>query len=131
VGRDTGDARAFQPELGGETNRYIFGVAGAAGKDVNRGSPTERRCPMKTSLLALSVLAFASTVALAADPAPAAGPRSSCKADVASLCAGVQPGAGRIAACLKQNAEKVSPACKDALARARDRKAQSKTGSAQ
>jgi hypothetical protein len=86
---------------------------------------------MRTSQLVLSALALSATVAFAADQPPSTGPRAICKADVATLCSGVQPGGGRIAGCLKQNEAKVSPACKDALAKAHERKASPKSGSAQ
>jgi hypothetical protein len=39
-----------------------------------------------------------------------------CKPDVERLCAGITPGGGRIAACLKANEAQVSPACKAELA---------------
>ena len=86
---------------------------------------------MKALQFVLSALALSATVALAADQPPGTSPRAVCKADVATLCPGVQPGAGRIAGCLKQNEAKVSPPCKDALAKARDRKAAAKAGSSQ
>lgn len=38
-----------------------------------------------------------------------------CRADAAALCAGVQPGGGRIAACLRENEAKVSEGCKARL----------------
>jgi len=38
-----------------------------------------------------------------------------CKADVQTLCAGIQRGDGRLGQCLKDNAEKVSAPCKQAL----------------
>jgi hypothetical protein len=41
--------------------------------------------------------------------------RSACGGDVRSLCAGVQPGGGRIVQCLATNAASLSPACKDVL----------------
>jgi len=85
---------------------------------------------MKTVFFAFSVLALAASSAFAADQPPVAGGRAACKADAAALCSGVQPGNHRIAACLKQNEAKVSPACKDAMAQAQDRKAQSKSGPA-
>jgi hypothetical protein len=93
-------------------------------------SLTEKVFPMRTVLVVLSTLAFAASSAFAADQPPVAGGRAACKADAAALCAGVQPGNHRIAACLKQNEAKVSPACKDAMAQAQDRKAQSKSGPA-
>lgn len=41
--------------------------------------------------------------------------RSACGADVRSICGGVEPGGGRILACLAANAAQLSPACKDVL----------------
>ncbi|HEY1782533.1 MAG TPA: cysteine rich repeat-containing protein [Roseiarcus sp.] len=38
-----------------------------------------------------------------------------CKADVARLCPGVQPGGGRIIACLKAHKEEMSIGCGKAL----------------
>jgi hypothetical protein len=81
---------------------------------------------MKVSLVVSAALMFAANAALAADAVPVSSPRAACKADAAALCSGVQRGGGRIAACLKQNEAKVSPACKDAMAAAHDKKAQSK-----
>jgi Cysteine rich repeat len=46
--------------------------------------------------------------------APADG-LSFCKADVARLCPGVQPGGGRIIGCLKQHKMEVSVGCAKAL----------------
>jgi hypothetical protein len=42
--------------------------------------------------------------------------RSACGGDVRSLCAGVEPGGGRVARCLGANAGSLSPACKEVLA---------------
>jgi Cysteine rich repeat len=44
--------------------------------------------------------------------------QQACKADYQRLCAGVSPGGGRIVACLQSHPEQLSPACKDALAKA-------------
>jgi hypothetical protein len=41
-----------------------------------------------------------------------------CADDVRTLCAGVQPGGGRIIACLKQHRDELSPQCKQAAAQA-------------
>ncbi len=41
--------------------------------------------------------------------------RQACRDDFKTYCAGVQPGGGRIAACLQQNFDKLSPGCRDAL----------------
>ena len=68
------------------------------------------------SILVMSVWAAA---AMAAETqAPMGALREACKADVASLCAGVQPGGGRIKECLKANKDKVSEGCKAAIAAA-------------
>jgi hypothetical protein len=71
----------------------------------------------------IDALAISSSVVFAADPLARGGPRAACKADVERLCAGVQRGGGRIAGCLKQNEPQVSSACKDAMAKARGKKA--------
>ncbi len=41
-----------------------------------------------------------------------AGAQDACHADVQKLCAGIPPGGGRILACLKSNADRLSPPCK-------------------
>jgi hypothetical protein len=41
--------------------------------------------------------------------------KQACDADYRSLCAGVQPGGGRIVACLQQNNAKLSQQCREAL----------------
>jgi hypothetical protein len=46
----------------------------------------------------------------------ASGPSSACKADVEKLCAGVQPGGGRIRECMKAHRDQISDACKTAIA---------------
>jgi Cysteine rich repeat len=42
--------------------------------------------------------------------------RQVCAADYQSLCSDVQPGGGRILACLRQSVAKLSPPCQKALA---------------
>jgi hypothetical protein len=42
--------------------------------------------------------------------------RSACGADIRSLCAGVEPGGGRIIQCIANRAADLSPACKEVLA---------------
>ena len=44
--------------------------------------------------------------------------RAACEADVQKLCIGVQPGGGRILACLKQHKDQVSDGCKQAVVKA-------------
>lgn len=68
-------------------------------------------------------LAFtlAGTAAFAAEP-PAAGKgpvAEACMNDVKTLCPGVQPGEGRIAACLKDRRKDLSQGCKAALLKAK------------
>jgi hypothetical protein len=76
----------------------------------------------RTFLPLLATLILASGVASAADQPPPGGPRAACKADAEKLCPGVQPGGGRIAACLKQNEAQVSTACKEAIAKSKQNK---------
>jgi len=68
-----------------------------------------RTCrPLTLVALALG-LAAASTFA-----ADAAGPQA-CRADAKKVCAGTQPGGGRVLACLKEHEAELSPDCKAAL----------------
>jgi hypothetical protein len=53
--------------------------------------------------------------AQAVPPQALADARAACAADVQKLCAGVQPGGGRIIACLKQHQAEVSDGCKQAI----------------
>ncbi|HEY6106812.1 MAG TPA: cysteine rich repeat-containing protein [Anaeromyxobacteraceae bacterium] len=68
-----------------------------------------------------ALAAAALAAAALAAPAFAQGP---CVADAQRLCQGIVPGGGRIHACLKSNADRLSPACqqnlKDAQQRARE-----------
>jgi len=78
----------------------------------------------------IAALALAATALLplarAAD-APAAAASGAlveaCKQDVQTLCPGVQPGEGRIAACLKGKRSKLSDGCKAAIKAQRKGKA--------
>jgi hypothetical protein len=45
--------------------------------------------------------------------------RAACETDVQKLCAGVQPGGGRIVACLKEHKDQVSDGCKQAISKAK------------
>ena len=44
--------------------------------------------------------------------------RAACETDIQKLCTGVQPGGGRILACLKQHKDEVSDGCKQAVMKA-------------
>jgi hypothetical protein len=44
--------------------------------------------------------------------------RAACATDIQALCAGVEPGGGRILACLKQHKAQVSEPCRQAVVRA-------------
>lgn len=41
--------------------------------------------------------------------------RAACEPDIKTYCAGIQPGGGRIAQCLRTNAASLSQPCKDQL----------------
>ena len=72
------------------------------------------------SLLLALTCAFGATAAHAADAAKsdaAAAVTEACKGDVEKLCPGIQPGEGRIAACLKQHKSEVSKPCKSEIAK--------------
>ena len=75
------------------------------------------------SALALFGLVASSAVFAADAPAAAAGPAvEACKADVQTLCPGVQPGDGRIKQCMTKNRSKLSDGCKAALKEQRAKK---------
>ena len=57
------------------------------------------------------------TVAMEVSAKPAARP---CAEDAARLCKGVQQGEGRVAKCLKDHANELSPACKENIAKAKE-----------
>jgi hypothetical protein len=88
---------------------------------------------MSTSLRGLTLLCTlaAAHVAYGDDPQPMQSPaaqtpsaqamadaRAACDTDLKKLCPGVQPGGGRIIACLKQHKDELSNGCKQAIAKA-------------
>src|SRR5580692_756787 len=67
------------------------------------------------SLTVFSVsLARAGQSAQAGDQQSLAAIRAACAEDAQKLCAGVQPGGGRIVACLKEHKDSLSDRCKQA-----------------
>ena len=78
---------------------------------------------MKLFLTACATIAIAAAIAGASTAQNqtqghpmAGGPRGACKADFEKLCAGVQPGGGRIRECMKAHRDQISDACKTAIA---------------
>ena len=80
--------------------------------------------PRRTTLALLAALGFAaagSGTAMAQAQAPAMSRAQAravaqaCRPDANRLCPGVQPGGGRILACLRNQAPQLSPTCRGAL----------------
>jgi hypothetical protein len=71
------------------------------------------------SILKYAGIIFAAPLAISgaglAHAADRGAIREACAEDHKSLCPTVQPGGGRIIACLKENAGKLSPGCQKAL----------------
>jgi hypothetical protein len=67
---------------------------------------------MRPAFLLLLPLLFAATAASAA-----ADVKAACMADYLALCASVEPGGGRVVACMKAHRAQVSTACKVAVLR--------------
>jgi Cysteine rich repeat len=83
------------------------------------------RSKMKSSALIFALcLAAMAQSALADQPPATPSPdaineaRAACDTDIQTLCSGVQPGGGRILACLKEHKDKVSDGCKKAVMKA-------------
>ena len=81
---------------------------------------------MRTWLIPLGCMAIFSVAQAQAQeqgaPPPAQGAptlREACRTDVQKLCAGVQPGGGRIRECISAHRDELSPGCRDAVRAAR------------
>ena len=72
----------------------------------------------RLTLLLVCCAASATHYALADDAAALSALRAGCAADAQKLCAGVQPGGGRIMACLKEHKDALSDQCKQAATQA-------------
>jgi hypothetical protein len=69
----------------------------------------------RTLAVAAAFGALASTLPAAANAQMQMKAQKACRSDYSQLCAGTQPGGGRILACLKSHSDKLSQPCKDAL----------------
>lgn len=80
----------------------------------------------RSLMIALACLAsgsFAQAQTAAPTPGPAASAvAEACRADVQKLCAGIEPGEGRIGACMKEHKSELSRPCKKELMQARKAK---------
>ena len=66
------------------------------------------------AILLPAILLLSASTAVAQNPAARAVLRA-CKPDIARFCSQVQPGGGRIKACMKENMQGLSDPCKEAL----------------
>jgi len=66
------------------------------------------------TILLSSILLLSASPALAQNQA-ARAVMGACKPDIARFCSQVQPGGGRIKACMKENIRELSDPCKEAL----------------
>jgi hypothetical protein len=89
---------------------YLTAVFGPRSRGKGRGNMGIRQFAI-ASALSLAALVCAQSSALAQQ----AEAMKYCKADVARLCPGVQPGGGRIIGCLKAHKEEMSIGCGKAL----------------
>ena len=64
---------------------------------------------MRSGLVILAALLLSGSVAVAQQEG------KPCAGDIKALCAGIQPGEGRIKACIKSHLTELSPGCEDRL----------------
>ena len=69
---------------------------------------------LKSALALGAALCFTGTSAVAQAPAAA----QECVADIKKLCAGVEPGGGKAAACIKEHFAELSSGCQDLVMKA-------------
>jgi hypothetical protein len=70
---------------------------------------------LAVAVTALLLTGLPAAAQIGRDPAV----RAACRGDVQRLCAGVQPGGGRMAQCMKAHVREISPQCIDAVKTAR------------
>ncbi len=63
----------------------------------------------------LAVLGLSAHGPASAQSPPMEAARAACQSDLQQFCTGVQPGGGRMLACLKEHRDQVSPACPQAV----------------
>jgi hypothetical protein len=105
-----------------EISRRKLPRAGPYHAKTARSAPVlTKEIPRMTSafLIRPAVLAAALLSATAASAAGNGAVRQACAADVHALCSGVKPGSGRVAACMRDNADKLSQGCRQAISTAR------------
>ncbi|HRD84427.1 MAG TPA: cysteine rich repeat-containing protein [Rubrivivax sp.] len=72
--------------------------------------------PLLRSLAGVAALSLSCTAAFAADATKERGQLAeACAADLKTLCPGVKPGEGRLKSCMRDNREKLSEACREAM----------------
>ena len=79
----------------------------------------------RIAVTSLIVLAGTWTGLAAAQSAEKGG--GACRADVEKFCKDVKPGGGRIVQCLVKNETQLSPACREDMAKARERRAKARS----
>jgi len=88
--------------------------------------PKSSLATRRLALLAIAAASIAPLMAAAQVPAQmrseAMALMQICRADYDRLCGSVQPGGGRILACLQSQASQLSPACAQAMPRAQSLK---------
>jgi hypothetical protein len=62
--------------------------------------------------LALSLVFLGAVLSSSSAMAQTAAERAACQADFEKLCAGVEPGGGRVVECLAKQLDKLTPQCK-------------------
>ena len=76
-------------------------------------TPARLACVLALPFLAFGLVPGARAQTISAEQAKAV--RTACEADVKKLCAGVQPGGGRLIQCLKEHKDEVTPPCQATL----------------